>query len=115
MYKSGNFFLSYFCHFFKNEKILHLFQVYDGISPDTCKITNKSLTYTYTAGTLIGGLVEEAKVGINLNHLRIVYRSRNIYNFYNINFVNVFLQFRNFRYHFLNFNVAENKTKYTIL
>ena len=90
MYKSGNFFLSYFCHFFKNEKILHLFQVYDGISPDTCKITNKSLTYTYTAGTLIGGLVEEAKVGINLNHLRISYRSRNIYD---INFVNVFFPF----------------------
>ena len=88
--------------------------MYDGISPDTCKITNKSLTYTYTAGTLIGGLVEEAKVGINLNHLRIVYRSsRNIYNFYDINVVNVFFNFVILGNIFL--NSMSLKTKQNIL
>ena len=32
--------------------------MYDGISMDTCKV-NTNNTYTYTAGTVIGGLVEE--------------------------------------------------------
>ena len=33
-------------------------QVYDGISLDTCRVDTNT-TFTYTAGTLVGGLVEE--------------------------------------------------------
>ena len=36
------------------------FQVYDGISLSTCKV-DTSQTFTYTAGTLVGGLVEMCK------------------------------------------------------
>ena len=38
------------------------FQVYDGIDSSTCKVSNKSITFTYTAGCFIGGLVEEYKL-----------------------------------------------------
>ena len=37
-------------------------QVYDGISLSTCRV-DTSQTFTYTAGTLVGGLVEMARAG----------------------------------------------------
>ena len=37
-------------------------QVYDGISLSTCKV-DTSQTFTYTAGTLVGGLVEMFRGG----------------------------------------------------
>ena len=45
------------------------FQVYDGIDSDTCKVSNKSITFTYTAGCFIGGLVEEYKLKKDVNSL----------------------------------------------
>ena len=44
------------------------FQVYDGISLDTCR-RNTNTTFTYTAGTVIGGLVELFLLDRNLTHL----------------------------------------------
>jgi len=44
------------------------FQVYDGISLSSCKVAD-SQTYTYTAGTLIGGLVEKFNLDKNATHL----------------------------------------------
>lgn len=38
------------------------YKVYDGISLDSCKVEDKQTTFTYTAGTLAGGLVEEYKL-----------------------------------------------------
>ena len=43
-------------------------QVYDGISLTTCK-TDTNTTFTYTAGTLIGGLVELFLLDRNTTHL----------------------------------------------
>ena len=37
-------------------------QVYDGISLSTCRVDTNQ-TYTYTAGTLVGGLVEMVRAG----------------------------------------------------
>lgn len=44
-------------------------QVYDSIDLETCKVQDKKTTYTYTAGTLAGGLVEEYKLKKDLKLL----------------------------------------------
>ena len=49
------------------------FQVYDGIDSDTCKVSNKSITFTYTAGCFIGGLVEEYKLKKDVNSLKLAH------------------------------------------
>ena len=44
-------------------------QVYDGISLSSCR-TNTNTTFTYTAGTTIGGLVELYLLDRNTTHLQ---------------------------------------------
>lgn len=50
----------------------HTFQVYDGISLDTCR-RDTNTTFTYTAGTAMGGLVELFLLDRNLTHLHIAH------------------------------------------
>ena len=48
-------------------------QVYDGIDSQTCKVSDNK-TFTYTAGTMIGGLVEKYKLKSDLNSLKLAHK-----------------------------------------
>ena len=47
-------------------------QVYDGVSLATCRV-NTNQTFSYTAGTLVGGLVEWYRLDHNLTHLELAH------------------------------------------
>merc|ERR1712156_328829 len=49
------------------------FQLYDGIDSNTCKVSNKSITFTYTAGSLAGGLVEGYKLNQDIKNLELAH------------------------------------------
>ena len=46
--------------------------MYDGISFQTCQVSDNK-TYTYTAGTIIGGLIEEFKLKQDVEYLRLAH------------------------------------------
>lgn len=48
-------------------------KVYDGISLSSCVVEDKQTTFTYTAGTLAGGLIEEYKLTKNKTLLQIAH------------------------------------------
>ena len=47
-------------------------QVYDGVSLATCRV-NTNQTFSYTAGTLVGGLVEWYRLDHNSSHLELAH------------------------------------------
>lgn len=47
--------------------------MYDGISLSSCVVEDKTTTFTYTAGTLAGGLIEEYKLTKNKTLLQIAH------------------------------------------
>ena len=46
--------------------------MYDGVSLATCRV-NTNQTFSYTAGTLVGGLVEWYRLDHNLTHLELAH------------------------------------------
>lgn len=46
--------------------------MYDGVSLASCRV-NTNQTFTYTAGTLVGGLVEWYRLDHNSSHLELAH------------------------------------------